>query len=88
MRKTVAVGSAEAVPEAEQARAVLFLDEADSLFGKRTNATDAHDRYANVESTTSCSPCDSAMCRSHAYAAGTSSTCFAAEPVQALAHEA
>ena len=55
MRKTVAVGSAEAVPEAEQARAVLFVDEADSLFGKRTNATDAHDRYANVESTTSCS---------------------------------
>jgi SpoVK/Ycf46/Vps4 family AAA+-type ATPase len=43
------------VPEVEQARAVLFLDEADSLFGKRTNATDAHERYANVESTTSCS---------------------------------
>ncbi len=30
-------------------RAVLFFDEADALFGKRTNVGDAHDRYANVE---------------------------------------
>ena len=28
---------------------VLFFDEADSLFGKRTEVSDAHDRYANVE---------------------------------------
>ena len=26
---------------------ILFFDEADALFGKRTNTTDAHDRYAN-----------------------------------------
>jgi MoxR-like ATPase len=29
--------------------AVLFFDEADALFGKRTDVRDAHDRYANVE---------------------------------------
>lgn len=26
---------------------ILFFDEADALFGKRTNVHDAHDRYAN-----------------------------------------
>jgi hypothetical protein len=35
--------------EAEQSQAVLFFDEADSLFGKRTEVKDAHDRYANIE---------------------------------------
>lgn len=29
--------------------AVLFFDEADALFGKRTDVRDAHDRYANLE---------------------------------------
>jgi hypothetical protein len=29
--------------------AVLLFDEADALFGKRTEVRDAHDRYANVE---------------------------------------
>lgn len=29
--------------------AVLFFDEADALFGKRSEVRDAHDRYANVE---------------------------------------
>ena len=29
--------------------AVLFFDEADALFGKRTAVSDAHDRYANME---------------------------------------
>jgi len=29
--------------------AVLFFDEADALFGKRTNVKDGHDRYANIE---------------------------------------
>jgi hypothetical protein len=29
--------------------AVLFFDEADALFGKRSEVKDAHDRYANVE---------------------------------------
>ena len=29
--------------------AVLFFDEADALFGKRTEVSDAHDRYANLE---------------------------------------
>jgi SpoVK/Ycf46/Vps4 family AAA+-type ATPase len=28
---------------------VLFFDEADSLFGRRTEVSDAHDRYANLE---------------------------------------
>jgi SpoVK/Ycf46/Vps4 family AAA+-type ATPase len=27
----------------------LFFDEADSIFGKRTNVRDAHDKYANQE---------------------------------------
>ena len=34
---------------AEQAGAVLFFDEADALFGTRTDVKDAHDRYANLE---------------------------------------
>jgi hypothetical protein len=34
---------------AEKASAVLLFDEADALFGKRTEVRDAHDRYANVE---------------------------------------
>ena len=28
---------------------ILFFDEADALFGKRTQVTEAHDRYANSE---------------------------------------
>ncbi len=28
---------------------ILFFDEADALFGKRTHVKDAHDRYANLE---------------------------------------
>ena len=35
--------------EAETANAVLFFDEADALFGKRSEVKDAHDRYANIE---------------------------------------
>jgi phage tail sheath protein FI len=34
---------------AEDAGAVLFFDEADALFGKRSNVRDSHDRYANIE---------------------------------------
>lgn len=34
---------------AEQGDAVLLFDEADALFGKRSEVRDAHDRYANVE---------------------------------------
>jgi AAA+ superfamily predicted ATPase len=30
-------------------RVVLFFDEADALFGKRSEVSDAHDRYANIE---------------------------------------
>jgi len=33
----------------EQRGAVLYFDEADALFGKRTNVKDSHDRYANIE---------------------------------------
>ena len=35
--------------EAKQTDAILFFDEADALFGKRTEVADAHDRYANIE---------------------------------------
>ena len=34
---------------AEHKNWVLFFDEADALFGKRTNISDAHDKYANQE---------------------------------------
>jgi hypothetical protein len=34
---------------AETSNAILFFDEADALFGKRTEVRDSHDRYANVE---------------------------------------
>ncbi|WP_437729236.1 ATP-binding protein [Sorangium sp. So ce861] len=34
---------------AYRSNAVIFFDEADALFGKRTEVKDAHDRYANVE---------------------------------------
>ncbi|MCW5983255.1 MAG: ATP-binding protein [Bryobacteraceae bacterium] len=33
----------------EQSGAILFFDEADALFGKRTEVKDSHDRYANIE---------------------------------------
>lgn len=35
--------------EAESSNAILFFDEADALFGKRSEVRDSHDRYANVE---------------------------------------
>jgi len=35
--------------EAETSNAILFFDEADALFGKRTEVKDSHDRYANIE---------------------------------------
>lgn len=34
---------------AEHKRWIIFFDEADALFGKRTKVDDAHDRYANQE---------------------------------------
>ena len=34
---------------AEDSAAVLLFDEADTLFGKRTEIRDSHDRYANLE---------------------------------------
>jgi Winged helix domain, variant/ATPase family associated with various cellular activities (AAA) len=34
---------------AERSGAILFFDEADALFGKRSEVRDSHDRYANVE---------------------------------------
>ena len=34
---------------AEGSNAILFFDEADALFGKRSEVKDAHDRYANIE---------------------------------------
>ncbi|MEQ9364268.1 MAG: AAA family ATPase, partial [Leptospirales bacterium] len=35
--------------EAESSNAILFFDEADSLFGKRSDVNDSHDRYANIQ---------------------------------------
>ena len=35
--------------EAERSSVILFFDEADALFGKRSEVKDAHDRYANIE---------------------------------------
>jgi SpoVK/Ycf46/Vps4 family AAA+-type ATPase len=34
---------------AEQSNAILLFDEADALFGKRSEVRDSHDRYANLE---------------------------------------
>ena len=35
--------------QAAASRAILFFDEADALFGKRSEVKDSHDRYANIE---------------------------------------
>jgi SpoVK/Ycf46/Vps4 family AAA+-type ATPase len=35
--------------EAESSSAILFFDEADAFFGKRSEIKDSHDRYANIE---------------------------------------
>jgi SpoVK/Ycf46/Vps4 family AAA+-type ATPase len=35
--------------DAADANAILFFDEADALFGKRSEVRDSHDRYANLE---------------------------------------
>ena len=40
---------AQLFDEAQASGAILFFDEADALFGKRSEVKDAHDRYANVE---------------------------------------
>jgi ATPase family associated with various cellular activities (AAA) len=34
---------------AEEGGSILFFDEADALFGKRSEVKDSHDRYANIE---------------------------------------
>jgi hypothetical protein len=34
---------------AEQSGAILLFDEADALFGRRSEVSDSHDRYANIE---------------------------------------
>ncbi len=35
--------------EASDTNAILFFDEADAVFGKRSEVKDSHDRYANIE---------------------------------------
>ena len=35
--------------EAQNSNVILFFDEADSLFGRRSDVSDSHDRYANIE---------------------------------------
>lgn len=35
--------------EAWRSNAIIFFDEADALFGKRSEVRDSHDRYANIE---------------------------------------
>ena len=39
----------EVFRKAERTHSVLFFDEADALFGRRTEVSDAHDRYANLD---------------------------------------
>lgn len=34
---------------AQESNIILFFDEADAIFGKRTNIKEAHDRHANIE---------------------------------------
>ncbi|WP_130419847.1 AAA family ATPase [Edaphobacter modestus] len=34
---------------ADSSRSILFFDEADALFGKRSEVRESHDRYANIE---------------------------------------
>src|SRR5262249_57421353 len=40
---------AQLLARAEQAEVVLLFDEADSLFGKRTDVNEANDRFANAQ---------------------------------------
>lgn len=40
---------AQVFDDAEATRSILFFDEADSVFGKRSEVRDSHDRYANLE---------------------------------------
>lgn len=40
---------AAALADAETVDAILFFDEADALFGKRTDVKSTHDRYADLE---------------------------------------
>jgi ATP-dependent 26S proteasome regulatory subunit len=35
--------------EAKDSNSILFFDEADAIFGKRSEVRDSHDRYANIE---------------------------------------
>ncbi|UCH43368.1 MAG: AAA family ATPase [Dehalococcoidales bacterium] len=35
--------------EGQPSNAILFFDEADAIFGKRSEVRDSHDRYANIE---------------------------------------
>ncbi|UUZ78913.1 ATP-binding protein [Paenibacillus sp. P26] len=39
----------EVFSEAQLSNAILFFDEADALFGKRSEVKDSHDKYSNVE---------------------------------------
>ncbi|HXW79403.1 MAG TPA: ATP-binding protein, partial [Acidimicrobiales bacterium] len=40
---------AQVFAAAEASNVALFFDEADAIFGKRSEVSDAHDRYANIE---------------------------------------
>ena len=40
---------AKVFADAERGSLILFFDEADALFGQRSEVRDAHDRYANIE---------------------------------------
>jgi len=39
----------EIFKDAEECDAILFFDEADAIFGKRTEVREAQDRYADLE---------------------------------------
>ncbi len=37
------------IDSAEASQSILFFDEADGLFGKRSDVKDSHDRFTNME---------------------------------------
>ena len=46
---TAAEAFVKSISSVDQNKWILFFEEADALFGKRTAVKDSHDRYANLE---------------------------------------
>ena len=49
LRRTFVGEAKHAGRDAAKSQAILFFDEADALFGKRTEVKDSHDKYSNLE---------------------------------------